>query len=224
MSAKTKQILTLGYCPVGNGSGIEPFDEIFESKKDISKGLDGVDAVIFWGGMDIHPSLYKEPKSRFSQAGPLPTARDEFEWNAMKYCKINNIPMIGICRGAQMMCAFAGGRLIQHTTGHNNGPHYMTTIDGEVIETTSCHHQMLYPWDVEHKMLAWSSVSLSDKYFDGYDLPINMKDKEEPEVVYFPQFNGLAIQGHPEWARKHSEYAQYCNNLVREYLLETVEA
>lgn len=218
-----KRELTLGYCPVGNGDSIEPFDSVFAKKKDISGGLDGVDAVIFWGGADIHPSLYKQGRSYMSQAGVLPTRRDEFEWNVMKYCKINRIPMIGICRGAQLMCAFAGGTLIQHTTGHNSGPHAMTTKEGEVMTTSSCHHQMLYPWDIEHEMLAWSGLSLSKTYLDGKDNEINMTGKEEPEVVYFPQLNGLAIQGHPEWVAPASDFALYCNRLVREYLFETVE-
>lgn len=222
MSVNKKRVL--GYCPIGNGDSIAPFDAIFDGKKDVSSGFDGVDAVVFWGVMDIHPSLYKQPRSYFSQAVHHPTERDKFEYSAMKYCKLNNIPMIGVCRGAQLMCAFAGGTLIQHVTNHVGGNHLMTTSDGDIFYTTSCHHQMLYPWDVDHKMLAWSTESRSSTYMDGSEKEIDMSKKVEPEVVYFPRINGLAIQGHPEWAQRDSEFAHYCNQLINEYLFEIIEA
>ena len=82
--------LTLGYCPVGHGSS--PLDDVFGWQQDVSKlGFEGVDAVVFWGGADIHPSLWNHSVSRKSQAGNGPSGRDLFEWGAMKYCKMNKI-------------------------------------------------------------------------------------------------------------------------------------
>jgi len=214
--------LTLGYCPVGHGSS--PLDDVFKYKQDVSKvGFAGVDAVVFWGGQDIHPSLYHHSPSKYTQAGPGPSHRDIFEWNAMKYCKLHKIPMIGICRGAQMLCAAAGGWLIQHVTSHNNGSHSMITSDGVVMNTTSAHHQMLYPFDVNHIVLAKASHPLSHVYLNGYDTEVDMKGKPEIEAVWFPDIRGLGIQGHPEWVGNDSEYAKYCNDLVREYVLELVD-
>ncbi len=213
----------LGFCPVGNGASIHPFHKFFELKQDIFKGISGVDAVVFWGGADIHPSLYNQNASKTSQAGDKPSHRDIFEWNAMKWCVANNIPMIGVCRGAQMLCAFAGGKLVQHSTGHNSGPHSMTTNDYRSMSTTSCHHQMMYPFDIEHEMLASASVKLSDRYYDGDDEDIKMDGFVEPEVVWFPKIKGLAIQGHPEWADVNSDFAKYCNELVGKYILQIEE-
>ena len=219
MSAKTKNKLTLGYCPIGNGDSIAPFDRVFANKQDISvDGFKGVDAVVFWGGTDIHPSYYKQRRHIRSQANGTPSNRDIFEWKAMTYCKLHNIPTIGVCRGAQLMCAFAGGKLIQHVTGHQ-GSHDMITNDGEVMTTTSAHHQMLYPFNVPHEVYAHTVVSLSSTYEDGdHDQMLEMNLQSEPEVVYFPHIKGLAIQGHPEWA-VNSRFANYCNELVVELLL-----
>jgi len=219
--------LVLGYCPQGNGSNIAPFDWVFKAKQDISKSFAGVDAVVFWGGADIHPSLYKErmnlSESQASANGP--SARDIFEWKAMRYCAMNNIPMIGVCRGAQLMCAFAGGKLVQHVEGHvgGNGNHTVLTSEGSIINTTSCHHQMMYPWDVEHELLAWAVKKLSTKYegADGSNMPRAQLERE-PEVVYFPHINGLAIQGHPEWMSAKSTFAEYCNELIIERLIAQV--
>ena len=216
--------LTLGYCPIGNGDTIAPFDRVFAYKKDISKSISGVDAVVFWGGTDIHPSLYKEKLHPKNQAyGDRPSHRDVFEWKAMQYCKANKIPMIGVCRGAQLMTAFVGGRLIQHVTGHvgGKGRHVVCTKDDNFFDVTSCHHQMMYPFDVPHEMLAWSNVHLSDQY-ETADGLVDMKGKVEPEIVYYPEVNGLAIQGHPEWAIQ-STFADYCNGLIEAQLLAIKE-
>jgi len=214
--------MKLGYCPIGNGSSIAPFDDVFTEKQDVSKSLEGVDAVVFWGGTDIHPSLYKQKAHSKSQVrgSPEPSARDRFEWSVMRYCKLHDIPMIGVCRGAQLMCAFAGGKLIQHVDGHHS-EHGMTTLDGEIIITTSCHHQMMYPYDVPHAILATSRICESSTYQDGDDKEISsMFSRQEPEIVYFPKLNGLAIQGHPEWVRNDDEFAIYCNTLVLQYLFK----
>ena len=219
--------LTLGYCPIGNGSSIEPFNRIFEHKQDISKSIDGVDAVVFWGGTDISPSLYKQKPHHTSQAtGDTLSYRDSFEWQAMKYCLVNDIPMIGVCRGAQMLCAFAGGKLIQHCDGHVGGTgHLISFVDsgGEIdaVYATSCHHQMMYPFDVPHKMLAWTSENKSSFYEDDKGR-VNMVGRREPEVVYFPNIRGLAIQGHPEWA-VGTKFADYCNGLVNDLFFQSVE-
>lgn len=54
--------------------------------------------VIFWGGTDINPELYGEKPSPYTQ---IPDKyRDNIETQQALYCIKNNIPIIGICRGA----------------------------------------------------------------------------------------------------------------------------
>ncbi len=223
-------------------SSWSPFNKVFKYGANVLKdGFDGVDALLLWGGSDIHSSYYNEEPISNNQCGINPSKRDMVEWRAMLYAKANNIPIIGVCRGAQFMCAFDGGRIIQHVTGHVNGPHDMTcikSVNGEYgdetmsITTTSCHHQMMYPYEIPHRLLAWSSDALSKCYLSNpkdktadkmFDL---MADKPEPEIVYFPRIRGLGIQGHPEWAQVNSPFVEYCNQLVVDFLLteEKVEA
>ena len=215
--------MKLGFCPQGNGESIFPFSKLFAEKQDISNSISGVDAVVFWGGTDIHPSLYGERIGKHTQqkaSGPM--QRDVFEWKAMNYCKLNNIPMIGVCRGAQLMTAFVGGSLIQHVNGHHS-PHDMITNDGRIIHTTSCHHQMMYPFDVEHQLLAWSSDNYSSTYLNGENKSVDdMFEKVEPEVVYYPQVRGLAIQGHPEWTKPGDEFAEYVLEMVENLLIPSM--
>lgn len=231
MSATTTtKVLSLGYVGMGTGT-VEPFDAIYTASElvtpdEIRKGAD-IDALAIWGGEDISPSLYNERVSRFTGAGPLPGRRDIVERDACLAAIERGIPIIGVCRGAQLLCALAGGRLIQHVEGHGRN-HLMQTHDDLRIVTNSFHHQMMFPFDVEHTMLAWASPKQSNMHInqDGVNDP-RMTTLVEPEIVWFPKIKGLAIQGHPEFVADpdKSPFVQYCLDLIDEFILgETNDA
>ncbi|WP_239123934.1 gamma-glutamyl-gamma-aminobutyrate hydrolase family protein [Rhizocola hellebori] len=73
--------------------------------------LDGLDGLIIAGGQDVEPARYGElahPKvytSPVRDAGELPLAR---------HALMHGIPLLGICRGMQVMAVVSGGRLHQH--------------------------------------------------------------------------------------------------------------
>lgn len=168
---------------------------------DLQKG----DMLIVHGGADISPSLYHKAKSSKTWADDRPSTRDIIEWAMMQRAKELGIPIIGICRGAQMLCALAGGHLIQHINNHG-GEHLCITVDGQEFITNSIHHQMMYPFDIKHEMLAWTKEKLSDVYYDvdqHVDVPC------EPEFVYYPEVNGFAMQWHPEMMRAGEPATQY---------------
>lgn len=221
-----RKSLTLGYSPFGSDNNhIYPFDEIFKKKKNIlTEGFAEVDCVVLWGGQDIHPSLYNEKKNRHSGAGSGPSNRDIFELKTITYCKANNIPLIGICRGAQMLCIGAGGRLIQHVGGHSYGDHNLVLHQifkgSNHLKTNSVHHQMMYPYDVPHTMLAWTGDGQRSFVYEGdeFDSNKDMNQRKEPEIVYFPEIKGLAIQGHPEYISAPPLFVEYCLELVRDEL------
>lgn len=221
---------TIAYSPWGNGPSAQPFDALYDNVVDGRKhGLKNVDAFLLWGGTDIHPSFYGSKAHYSSQAPTVPSERDLWEWQAMKYCKANNIPIIGVCRGAQFLCAFAGGKLIQHCSGHMNGEHEIITQDGQLLWATSSHHQMLDVSGTNHEMLAWCPEPLSGFYFgESSETPAHLQKDianglfVEPEIVFFPDVKGLAIQGHPEWDFPDSLYVKYCLEMVTENLHNVV--
>lgn len=210
----------LGYMPQGTGTAF-PFDAIFDTSVNaLEHGVKGCDALVVWGGEDISASYYDHVTHPFTQNKGGPSRRDINEFAAMKAAKELGIPIIGVCRGAQALCVFSGGSLVQHTTGHHS-THSVATSDGDVMLTSSCHHQMMYPYNVDHVMLATSTEGRSTTYEGGNRQQIEMPN--EPEVVYFPQTNGLAIQGHPEWMDENSEFVWYCLDMVRKHCLKETE-
>lgn len=192
---------------------IEKFNEFVASDDpaDLREG----DCLLVWGGSDIHPSLYGRSLSRFSGASSSgPSQRDLVEWHLMLRAKELSLPIIGICRGAQMLCALAGGTLLQHVNGHG-GDHMVVTRDGKEFQVNSLHHQMMYPTGTEHNIVAWSKHIRSDVHYDVDEpVPVDL----EPEFIHFPSVKGFAVQWHPEMMNENSGATQYVNHFIVRHL------
>jgi putative glutamine amidotransferase len=170
-------------------------------------------ALVVWGGEDISPSLYGKDVSEYTNANDRPSMRDRREWALMLRAKEMGLPIIGICRGAQMLCALAGGFLVQDVTNHGRS-HGVVTKDQTELFVSSLHHQMLYPFAVEHDMIAWTPQKLSNHYMDVNN---HIHVEVEPEFVYFPKERGIAIQWHPEYMDVDCPANLFVKEKIKEY-------
>ncbi len=99
-AAYTKAIASLNAIPV-----IIPYDCDF---KLIAENADGI---LLTGGGDPHPSLWGEtPKKGL---GDVCKARDSYEKEMILTAFKKDIPLLGICRGAQMIAVALGGTFFQ---------------------------------------------------------------------------------------------------------------
>lgn len=188
--------------------------------------LEGSSALIIWGGSDISPDFYGHPMSK--KCYPYAGRRDTMEWNLLQEAITMKIAIIGVCRGAQMLCAAAGGYLIQDVHGHAGAGHLVDTIDGKQFRVNTIHHQMMAGLEnTDHELVAWTTQEPpkfeGDKLYRGQ--PYTYKDDKEfippegwkePEFVYFPKIKGYAIQWHPEAMSPESAATQYILNYIRE--------
>jgi len=163
-------------------------------------GKENIDLVLFTGGEDVYPEYYGERTGKYTS---INKKRDNIEHKMFQYTL--NIPKLGICRGSQFLTVMAGGKLIQHVEGHGIGGKH--TIDivhpfNQIVEITSTHHQMLYPFNLskeDYIMCAYSTYNRSGVYLNGDNENISLpNDFVESEIVFYPKYNALAIQGHPE--------------------------
>jgi len=71
------------------------------------------DGVLFSGGEDVHPSLYGKPEfvQEFELKEIIP-ARDQFEYELIKNTLESKKPVLGICRGLQLINVYLGGTLL----------------------------------------------------------------------------------------------------------------
>ena len=167
--------------------------------------------LILQGGVDINPKLYGESPHPHTQHPN--DVRDAREIAAVKQAWAEGRPVIGICRGAQLLCVLNGGKLYQHTPDHGCS-HPITTKDGEVFkEVAAGHHQMMIP---AGDFVVYGYDGRSSKCYDA-----NNKEhiiKNAPEVVWWKETKSLAIQPHPEWMPHHFPFNMWLNRLIKELL------
>jgi putative glutamine amidotransferase len=82
--------------------------EVSESPRKLLSELDGV---LLTGGGDVDPVLYGE--DRHATVEDAEPGRDEFEIDLARRAVEEDMPLLAICRGAQVLNVAAGGTLVQ---------------------------------------------------------------------------------------------------------------
>ena len=191
--------------------GGHPFVTLAKSVKSVKRPEEmdsDSSALVVWGGADIEPSIYGHPKSETCYTHP---ERDGQEMALIRQAIDMSIPIIGVCRGAQLLCAMAGGFLIQDTSNHAGRYHECLTSEGSVIKVNSIHHQMMAGYEeLDHELLAWSKDRLSTHYTWKDDRAYPIPDTfVEPELINFNSIKGFAIQWHPEAMASETDATQF---------------
>jgi len=163
--------------------------------------LDLIDGLILAGGADIDPGSYGSERHP-ATVGTVPE-RDTFEIALARRALERDLPMLGVCRGMQLMNVARGGTLLQHlpeSHGHHEhrrnpgsfdgADHDVRLQDGSLAaraagETThgtkSHHHQGVDRLGEGLEVTGWSTVD---------DLP---------EAIEVPGSRfALGVQWHPE--------------------------
>ncbi|MFK4226255.1 gamma-glutamyl-gamma-aminobutyrate hydrolase family protein [Streptomyces sp. NPDC019890] len=78
-----------------------------------------LDGLVIAGGADVEPLRYgAEPDPR---TGPPARERDAWELALIRAALASGTPLLGICRGLQLLNVALGGTLVQHLDGHVGG-------------------------------------------------------------------------------------------------------
>ncbi len=197
---------------------------------ELASNIPDADLVIFTGGTDINPDIYGKKAHNNTQRPDF--ARDSREMSAFDLCIQLDKPMLGICRGAQLLCALNGGILVQDCNGHNGSMcnrHAMKTSDGLILMTSSDHHQRAFPWveGCEFELFAWSNGRSVYSEGEGFNDRLVSPERQEAEVVHYPKTRSLGIQGHPEWQmpfkdQEDEKAVKYFRQLVSKLLAKTL--
>jgi putative glutamine amidotransferase len=120
-----------------------------DDKEVISQLAERFDGVVFTGGIDISPEFYGE--SFCHEKTEVSRARDLFELSLFKAFYERKKPILGICRGIQLINVALGGTLFQHIENHS-GVNHTVRVSGRLLAlsenkneiiTNSTHHQAL---------------------------------------------------------------------------------
>jgi len=166
--------------------------------------LPEVDGLLLPGGWDVYPALYGEAPDH--NLGPVDRELDETELRLFSQAHRKGLPVMGICRGQQVINVAMGGSLRQHLEGHEvrqfGRNHLAHTIEVDPrselgraardhrIRVNSLHHQAI------------------DKLAPGLGQTANGEDGTV-EAVETADGLIVAVQCHPEelttdlpWARR----------------------
>jgi putative glutamine amidotransferase len=169
--------------------------------EDAAKFASLCDGFLFAGGDDVDPKHYGE-EIAFDSVETTPL-RDDFELALMEIIKNDPRPILGICRGEQILNVAFGGSLYQHIDGHRQeesgrknlrATHvvegsFLHSIIGETeIGVNSFHHQAI-------KQIA-PGFTVTARADDG-----TVEAIEPENQINSPRFF-LAVQWHPEYFYK----------------------
>jgi putative glutamine amidotransferase len=99
--------------------------------EDPGQMLDLIDGLILAGGADIDPASYGEA-AHPNTTGTVPE-RDQFELALSRGAIDRDMPVLGICRGMQLLNVACGGTLVQHLPerfGHHEHRRVVGSFDG----------------------------------------------------------------------------------------------
>ena len=84
---------------------------IVHDEKDYAAYINIIDGIIFTGGLDVSPLLYDE--NPLKEINLISSIRDKYELGLLKSAYEKKLPILGICRGCQLMNVALGGSLYQ---------------------------------------------------------------------------------------------------------------
>ena len=108
------------------------------------------DGLLLCGGGDIEPWRYGR---RNAAAYDLEPERDALEWGLLERFAAEQKPVLGVCRGMQLINVYFGGTLVQNIEGHTcvdgmDRMHrtcilggFLKELYGEAVVVNSAHHQ-----------------------------------------------------------------------------------
>lgn len=160
------------------------------------------DGFLFTGGHDISPQLYGTEKSHF--CGEICEERDTMEKCLIEEALCLDKPVLGICRGIQILNAVLGGTLYQDLPAehpskleHHQMPPYDKPIYKVDLELGSPLFSLLRKQTLEVNSYHHQAIkTLSDKL-----VPMAYAEDGLIEAVYLPDTHFVwAVQWHPEFS------------------------
>lgn len=163
----------------------------------LSRILDGIDGLSISGGYDVNPAAYGQ--AAHAETDTPRDDRDAWEFALLRGALDRNMPVLGVCRGAQVLNVLRGGTLHQHlpdlvgSTRHHGADGVFSQVPVAVVKGTLLatmhsaartvpvyHHQAI---DVLGDALIASAWSDDDV----------IEAVEDPSLTFC-----VAIQWHPE--------------------------
>jgi putative glutamine amidotransferase len=197
--------------------------------------LPRLDGILFSGGIDMQPSLYGE--SMHAEADEPDKQLDEFEIAVANWALQEDIPILGVCRGMQLLNVVLGGTLYQDIASQRPGA--LEHRRRDLPRTALTHAVNIEAGSIMEQVLGTRVLHINSLHHQAVRDPgqgVYISGRAEdgiPELMEVPGHRFLlGVQGHPEeiygqvepFARLFQAFVQACANMPVAPASETAPA
>jgi putative glutamine amidotransferase len=204
---------------VASGAKTEEIEIVSAADARRVRALD-YDGILFSGGEDVDPALYEEKTKH--ESVHIDRARDDFEFALLDAAMDRRLPILGICRGIQMINVKFGGTLIQdipsdtelerdhrqpgsradltHTVTVTEPESALAGVVAGSCRVNSLHHQAIKRVGRGLKVTAHSEDGLVEAVESAEDYPFLMAVQWHPEELV----------DHPEQRKIFEQFIAKC--------------
>lgn len=177
---------------------ILPFVNDIQMAREI---LANVDGLLLSGGVDVQPLEYGEEPER--GLGSVDPVRDRSELLYIEASKQSKLPVLGVCRGHQILNIAYGGTLYQDIPSNIKGAlKHSQSIPGQFPS-----HSILVDKDSHlYSIIGTDSVTVNSFHHQsvkdvapGFKVTARAKDGVVEGMEGLPTYNVVSVQFHPEY-------------------------
>ena len=185
-----------------------------------------MDAIVLSGGVDAHPESYGSNKTNYPNAPEnFNKERDDFETQVFNISQQQQLPLLGVCRGMQLINCLLGGDMVQdigpssnniHRNDGDDKKHLVNILPGTLLhiitqinqtETNSAHHQAV------NKI----GAGLSSNAFSADNIIEGIEWTHKTNKPFM-----LAVQWHPERMYKLGLEASPLSKNIRDFFINEI--
>lgn len=170
--------------------------------------IERLDGLLVTGGQDVHPALWGGDVEKSAPVDGARTSgfaldmdRDVYEMTLIRAAIVSRTPVLGICRGHQILNVALGGTLVADLPA-TQVVHYLT--DAAPTDGRPDHRVAFTPGSLAHAIFGPSRTVNSwhhqavDRCGSGLVASGRAQDAVV-EVIELPDYPVLGVQWHPEW-------------------------
>ena len=173
--------------------------EVIPWTSDPERDATRFDAIVLCGGDDVDARRFGEENHPTVET--VPPIRDEYEIRLVRSAAAHGTPLLGVCRGSQVMNVALGGSLIQHVPDvrgaipHRDGvQHVVTLVEGtRLAALAACPSAVVNSWHHQAVGRLAPGLRVAARASDGIVEAVESDGPAGGEARFL-----VGVQWHPE--------------------------